>query len=222
MPADEKIKADVVDQMHWDSRIDASDVAVKVDRGRVRLEGSVPTNRAKWAAADDAWLVAGVTSVENDLGIEYPIPARVPADTRIRDSVLGALDSSPVLADYDIDVTVSRGWITLEGSVEAFWEKVQAENQVLDLWGVIGVTNKLTVVPTENVADEAIAEDVVGALDRNANVSVDDVDVTVRNGIVTLNGTVPSRIAKSAAYNSALYTEGVTDVDNKLIVTFGP
>jgi osmotically-inducible protein OsmY len=132
------------------------------------------------------------------------------------------LDSSPVLADYDIDVTVSRGWITLEGSVEAFWEKVQAENQVLDLWGVIGVTNKLTVVPTENVADEAIAEDVVGALDRNANVSVDDVDVTVRNGIVTLNGTVPSRIAKSAAYNSALYTEGVTDVDNKLIVTFGP
>lgn len=37
---DEEIKEEIVDQLVWDSRVDASDVSVRVTKGVVSLEGS--------------------------------------------------------------------------------------------------------------------------------------------------------------------------------------
>ena len=51
----EEIKKDVVDQLYWDNRIDASSVTVEVDGGRVKLKGTAPTYTAKEAARMDAW-----------------------------------------------------------------------------------------------------------------------------------------------------------------------
>ncbi|MGK7370381.1 MAG: BON domain-containing protein, partial [Candidatus Halalkalibacterium sp. M3_1C_030] len=46
MRNDEDIKVDVAKQLKWDARIDASDVSIKVDNGKVDLEGNVPTMTA--------------------------------------------------------------------------------------------------------------------------------------------------------------------------------
>ena len=40
---DENIKKDIVDELYWDNRIDASQVNVTVNDGIVTLSGSVPT-----------------------------------------------------------------------------------------------------------------------------------------------------------------------------------
>ena len=45
-----------------------------------------------------------------------------------------------------------------------------------------------------------------------------DVDVTISSGKVTLSGAVPSRVARLAAYRAALYTPGVTDIEDNIIV----
>lgn len=218
MRADEVIKTDVVDQMYWDHRIDASDIAVSVDDGKVTLTGAVPTYTAKRAAADNAWLVEGVALVENDIEVEYPTTVSVPTDDEIAANVRDAFTWNTDLSAFEIDVSVTNGWVTLEGTVDAYWKKIEAEGEAEDVRGVIGVTNKLAVVPTEKITDESIAEDVVNAIDRNRNVNVDDIDVTVSNGRVTLTGTVANKTAKSAAYNSALYTVGVTDVEDNIIL----
>lgn len=220
MRPDERIKTDVVDQMAWDNRIDASNISVRVDGGRVELDGTVPRTWARWAAEDDAWVVEGVTDVENRLQLEFPATVTAPSDTDIEADVRQSLALSPALDGNEIDVSASGGLVTLEGSVDALWKKVQAEKKAMDVRGVVGIINKVTVVPTESLADEIIAKDVVDAVDRNLSVRAEDVDVTVSNGRVTLNGTVPSTVAKTAAYNSALFTSGVTAVEDRLVVDY--
>jgi hyperosmotically inducible protein len=51
---EEQIKRDVVDQLYWDNRVDASDVTVEVSNGTVTLRGTVPTYFASTAALNDA------------------------------------------------------------------------------------------------------------------------------------------------------------------------
>jgi osmotically-inducible protein OsmY len=218
MRSDELIKRDIVDQLFWDSRIDASEISVKVDDGTVTLTGEVPTFRAREAATSNAWLVNGVLAVDNQLSVAYVAPATLPSDAEIREKILNSFSWSPDLRSYKLKVTVDKGWVTLEGTVDAFWKKMLAESDVIAIRGVIGVTNKVAIVPTEAIGDEMIAEEIMDAIERNVRVSSDDVDVTVMNGEVTLEGTVPSASAKAAAYDSALYTAGVKDVFDNLDV----
>ena len=218
MRNDEDIKVDVVKQLKWDARIDASEVSTKVNEGKVILEGNVPTMTAKSAAFDDAFLVDGVLSVENQLDVEIPATQKTPTDEEIRENVEMALSVNSDVESYKIDVTVDRGWVTLEGTVNAYWEKVSAENEALDVNGVLGVSNNLGVVPTESYLDKNIAEDIISALERNVHVDADDIDVKVEDGKVTLDGTVKTYTAKNAAFDSALYTPGVITVNNRIIV----
>jgi len=223
MRADERITADVVDQLVWDDRIDASMVAVTVDQGEVTLEGTVPTHTARWAAEDDARLVAGVRSVSNELSVdslaassEHPAPS----DAEILADVERALVTSAALSGHTILATVAGAWVTLEGSVDAYWKKVHAEQKLLDLRGVVGVTNKVAVVPTQSVSDDVIAKGVMDAIERNANVRVEDVEVSVEDGRVILDGVVPNGVTQVAAHNAARYAAGVRDVDDRLVVSY--
>ncbi|MDF1500041.1 MAG: BON domain-containing protein [Anaerolineales bacterium] len=177
MTIDEKIKKDVTDQLYWDHRVDAADVQIEVDDGIVTLIGSVPSFTAKDAAYDDSWFVDGVPLVVNDLDVEYVTETKMPADDEIQRYVVEKLRWNPDLASYKIDVSVSKGWVTLEGAVDAYWKKVRARMETSEVIGVLGVSNKLAVVPTESIKDERIAEDVVAAMDRHISVNPEDVNV---------------------------------------------
>lgn len=220
MLTDERIKTDVVDQLAWDTRIDASEVSVMVNDGHVTLRGRVPRNWAKWAAADDAWTVEGVAWVENELEVVYSPEVTIPTDKEIEADIRGGIARSPALNGQDLHISVADGWVTLEGTVDAFWKTVHARTKALDVQGVLGVKNKIAAVPAERFGDEVIGEGVMNAMDRNFSVSVDDVDVTVTGGKVVLNGTVPNHAAKSAAHSSALFTGGVTAVEDNLVVQY--
>ncbi|MEX0780604.1 MAG: BON domain-containing protein [Balneolales bacterium] len=219
MRSDEEIKVDVVKQLQWDLRIDASDVSVQVADGIVELNGFVPTRSAKTAATDDAYVVDGVLTVENHLSVRYPEQRDLPTDEAIRNNIESNIGFNSNLETYKIDVEAEEKWVTLHGTVSSYWEKVEAEDEALYVDGVLGITNELAVVPTGSFRDEDIAEDVVNALDRNIFVNPNDIDVKVENGEVTLDGIVGSIRAKNAAYNSALYTPGVTLVDNQIRVS---
>jgi osmotically-inducible protein OsmY len=215
---DEDIKVGVVDQFRWDTRIDASDLSVTVNDGNVTLEGSVPSYTARQAAENGAWSVIGVQGVDNRLTVKYTPLADIPGDETIQSNVESVLLWNPALASSAISVDVTGGWVTLSGTVDALWKKYEAEGESLDIQGVLGVTNKLAVVPTGSFTDEAIARDVVSALERNRHVTVEDISVTVTNSAVSLSGTVPSQMARAEAYQSALYTSGVTEIVDEIAV----
>jgi osmotically-inducible protein OsmY len=212
---DENIAKDVVDSLYWDSRVDASKVSVTVDDGIVTLAGTVPSYAEKMAASEDARLITGVRDIENRINVAYA--TKVPSDSDIQSNLKRSLTWDYFLDPHDIHVSVLDGWVTLEGTVDAFWKKVRAEDLTLGR-GIIGVTNKIAVVPTQTIADEKLAENIVNALDRNINIDVDDINVTVDKGNVTLTGSVPTWSSKQAAYNVARYARGVKHVNDLVAV----
>ncbi len=213
---DEGIAKDVVDSLYWDSRVDASKVSVRVDDGIVTLSGTVPSSSTRVAVLEDTWVITGVRDVKNQIKVD--ILAESPSDSEIKSNIEHSFDWDTELYPFDFNIDVSNGWVTLEGTVDVFWKKIRAEDLAYGMRGVIGVTNKIAVVPTQTLADESLAENIISALDRNINVNVDDINVTVEKAVVSLTGAVSSWWAKRTAYDIARYTHGVMDVDDRITV----
>ena len=215
----DQIINDVKDQLVWDAQVDATDIDVSVDEnGVVTLTGTVPSFSAQRAARLDAWSVLGVTGVNSELTVTYPEAITLPSDDEIESNVENVLLWNASVDSTDIDVGVTAGVVTLEGSVSSFWRKLRAEDLAEDVVGVISVTNNLAVVPTESYVDADIATDIVDSLERKAAVNADNVNIRVEEGRVTLSGTVPSFNAWSLAYDSARFTAGVIDVEDELTI----
>ncbi|MDT8408447.1 MAG: BON domain-containing protein [Wenzhouxiangellaceae bacterium] len=214
--SDEEISTAVADELSWDSRVDASGIQVEVSDGIVTLSGSVPSQTDRTAASADAWGVAGVKQVSNLLAVKLPSEPPIPNDSVIRGNAENTLEWNPNIEAGDIGVSVDAGIVKLFGSVPTHWEKTEAETLVEALHGVTLVENELAVVPTREISDELIADDVIRALDRSAMVDVGAIDVTVRDGRVTLNGEVLNAAARMAAFRAASRTSGVISVENNL------
>lgn len=213
---DEIIKKDIVNEFCWDSRIDASRVKVTVENGVVTLSGNVPTYGEMSAARMAAWQIEGVLDVVDDLAVSYATPPPLPSDNEIKVRAENTLMWNPVIDETAIAVSVARGIVTLEGTVNAHWKRSFVENKIGDICGIFDIENKLAVVPTERISDEIIARDVIAALDRDMRVHAADVKVEVNGGVVTLSGSVPLWSARWAAGRDASRTAGVVEVSNRL------
>ena len=216
MKTDEELKKDVVDHLYWNSSVDASKINVTVEDGDVTLSGEVPTYAEMSAARAAAWNIEGVFDVIDEMVVSHVTPPPLPTDSEIKTRVENSLSWDPSVDDSEITVSVVDGTVTLEGTVDRYWKRSHTENRVSGIRGVIGIENKLAVVPSKTIGDELIAEDVVDAIDRDTRLDVEDVTVKVDNGVVTLTGTVPSTFARNAARWDASRTAGVTGVKNKL------
>jgi osmotically-inducible protein OsmY len=214
----EQIKQNVVNHLCRDSRVDASDIKVEVSDDKVTLTGTVPTYSARKAALEDALFIIGVNSVENDICIRYPPGVQVPTDMEIKTAVENILTWNPNIISSNIKVLVVHGAVTLEGTVESYWKKMKAEELASDVTGVVSVTNMLAAVPSKDALDEAIAEDIIVSLNRMVHVNADCVNVKVKDGKVTLSGSVPDWAGYYAAYDAARYALNVVDVVNNLKV----
>jgi osmotically-inducible protein OsmY len=217
--SDELIKKDVVDQLTWDDRVDASKISVEVSNGRVILRGEVPNYFTRNAAYEDTWYVAGVRNVLNELTVRHPPARALRPDIEIENAIKNRFAVNPDIDLRDIEVIVSNGTVTLKGTVDAYWKKMYAEDLITEEPGVAYIENLLAVVPTRDYIDQDIADDIVSALDRMADVDPDQVTVKVEGGKVTLSGTVQSGAARRVAHESAWYTPGVIQVEDHLTVS---
>lgn len=214
--SDEQIKSDVVAELKWDTRVDASDVKVSVEDSVATLSGTVGAYSAKTAAVNSTWNVRGVVSVIDDINVQFPSTFEIPSDEEIKTNALNSLLWDPVIDSSKISIKVKNGVLTLTGTVESYWKKRRAESDVNYLSGVISVKNQIAIVPTESWVDEDIAKDIVDAMKRKLDVSADDVSVHVRNGVATISGTVDDYVAWKAAFESAENTLGVVDVKDQI------
>ncbi len=215
----EDIKRDVIESLYWDSRVDASEVTVEVGDGTVVLGGSVPTYRARLAAEHDARVIGEVGEVRNDVVVRYPTSDAPVTDDEIRVELLSRLNLDPDIDAANIEVAVDDGWVTLRGSIPTLWQKDLVDDVVLTSRGVLGADNELAIVPTRTGSDLAIADDIVAELERRLVVDPSEVDVTVVNGRVTLDGTVPDWRTRNAVHEAARYTLGVVDVVDNLAIS---
>jgi osmotically-inducible protein OsmY len=68
---DDAIARDVQDALNTDPALDWHNITVRVVNGTVYLRGTVPTYYQIRQAAADAWGVAGVLNVVNELGVSF-------------------------------------------------------------------------------------------------------------------------------------------------------
>ena len=215
--SDESVQRDVLAELKWDARVSPNEVGVAVKNGIVTLTGRVDSYLKKWSAEEAAHRVRGVKAVANELEVKLP-----GSDERTdEDIAAAAIDSLQwnvgVTAD-DIQLTVSKGWVTLQGDVEWNYQKTEAERVVRNLRGVKGVTNLLTVKP--RVKPDELKENIENALIRNARTDARNVDVEVEGSKVILKGKVRSFSEKEEAERAAWLAPGVTSVDNRLTVSY--
>lgn len=214
----EDIRADISSQLFWDNRIDETNIKVEVTDSRVILTGTVPSYSDRWQAEDDAYSIPGVSYVDNRLRVS-PSTFPIPSDEDIRGRVENVLNWNPTIDASRIDVATVNGVVKLTGAVDSCWQKKRAGYLASNVSGVIDVSNLLKVEPLARTTDEDIKRDIEESLARNAYVDPGNVEVRVRDGVVTLSGTVDDYLAYRTAEDIANYTSGVIEVNNDLVIT---
>ncbi|MDX2029064.1 MAG: BON domain-containing protein [Blastocatellia bacterium] len=212
---DEEIKGAVEFQLGWDSRIDQNEIGVAVRRGVVTLTGTVDSYAKKLAAQQASHRAAGVLDIVNEIEVKVP-GDRERSDEDIARAARHALEWNVLVPSEKIHTTVMNGWITLDGDVGYYRERLDAEYAIASLQGVRGVTNRLQVrsaIDPERV--KFLIEDVLELrADRRAHRMRIDVD----GGVVTLTGTVNTWEEKKAILGAVSHAPGVRDVRDCLTV----
>src|SRR5207253_51132 len=144
--SDEQIQKDVLAELKWDARVQPNEIGVAVKDGIVTLMGWVDSYTKRWAAEEAAHRVRGVLAVANDIEVRLPVSAER-SDADIAAAAIRALEWDAFVRVDQLDITVSKGWITLKGQVEWQYQKQDAERVVRRLSGVRGVSNLITVKP---------------------------------------------------------------------------
>jgi len=137
-------------------------------------------------------------------------------DTDVQTDVLDEFVWDPEVEAAEVGVEVDDGVVTLTGTVDSYAIKLAAERAAQRVDGVRAVANDLSVRGPLTHNDTDIAQDVADALERNVAVPLNQVEVTVQNGKVTLRGEVSWAYQRTAAVNSVRYLRGVRDVINQI------
>ncbi|MGD8413033.1 MAG: BON domain-containing protein [Candidatus Latescibacterota bacterium] len=125
------------------------------------------------------------------------------------------------LSAHAINVAVVGGVVTLRGTVQSYRRKLAAIEIVESIRGCKSIVDGIVVIPDVTPSDETIAENVRIALDTHSDITKEVITVSVRNGVVKLEGRVASSWERSLARDVALGVRGVRDVKDLLIVDLG-
>jgi osmotically-inducible protein OsmY len=210
---DDAIREAVLSELQYDPKITSPDIAVAVKDGVVTLSGYVSSYWEKDAAEKAAKRVYGVKAVANDIEVRLTLQR---TDPEIAREAVRELASHIGLPADQIKVTVEKGWITLEGSVEWQNQRELAESAVKKLPGVVGVTNNIEVKPRSAPTD--IKSRIEEALKRSAELDARRITVSTEGDVVRLYGTVRSWAEKQEAENAAWSAPGVKRVENYIEV----
>lgn len=151
---DIQVLEDVLVAFRRDPQVGAAEVGVEVDGGVVTLTGTVDCYEKKLAAIELVHRAAGVLDVVNNIQVRVAGAAHR-TDTEIATDARRALQADAFVPDERIYSTVSRGRITLEGTVDRRRQVDAAGQAVRRVPGVIHVTNDITVTPSDAVRPAA-------------------------------------------------------------------
>jgi hyperosmotically inducible protein len=150
--------------------------------------------------------------------------AQAPNDARIQAEAQSALNNSRF---SNVHVSVRDGVVTLNGAVDRFSTKEDAEKKIHHLKNVAGLDDRIEVGGAENVSDQALFDKLAKQLTYDrvgyGTTAFNDIELHVNNGVVTIGGTVYGPTDKDSALSLVKNTAGVRGVvDNLKVAPLSP
>ncbi|MFW9879141.1 MAG: BON domain-containing protein [Candidatus Thorarchaeota archaeon] len=216
---DEEIKEKIREQLLWDDRINDTHIFINIKDGNIKFDGFISSYYMKTLVTQNAKKIYGVISIENNLEVRYlPVPEKgIPSDNELQNIIEKSLKLNANMDRSNISVKVNRGVVTLEGVVYTYWKRNIVLSIVSEFNGVINIVNKISIAHFEH-KDENINEDIVNTLERYPNVNVEDINIVVKDGIVSVSGKVGTWEEYDAVLEAIYYTHGVKGINNNIIL----
>jgi len=137
-------------------------------------------------------------------------------DENLREEIVRAIGLEPEVQSADINVAVQDGVATLTGFVHSYFAKLAAEEAAKRTPGIQGLANDIQVKPGAEATDPEIARGAVAALREQSDFPEHAVRVTVRDGLLTLEGTVESYRQKRVAEDAVMTVHGSKGVISRI------
>ena len=143
---------------------------------------------------------------------------------QLQHDVIDELEWEPSIDASKIGVTARDGVITLTGDVSRYSEKMEAEKLAKSIAGVKAVANDVEVrLPGASERnDTEVAAAAGNALNWHASIPNEKIQVTVRNGWITLEGEVDWQYQRQAARDAVCHLTGVKGVTNSITLKAKP
>jgi osmotically-inducible protein OsmY len=183
------LSRDVMDELKFEPSLDATHIGVVIEKDVVILTRHVKTCMEKVRAEEAVRHVRGVYGIAQELGVRRPSDKKN-SDDEIARRARDILHWGTIIPHGKIQVQVERGWVTLSGEVDWYYQRMTAESAIHWLCGIAGISNLLTIKPQVQVSD--IKTRIENALTRKAQAS--EIHVSVAGNKVLLD----------AAYNPGL------------------
>lgn len=206
---DHGITAAVEGGLILEKGVSPNDVDVSTSQGIVSLSGSVNNLLAKERAVKIAESIRGARGVIDRTSVT---PVSRP-DEDIRKDILTALLQDPATESYQVAVSVQDAVATLTGSVGSYAEKQLAARIAKGVKGIKEIRNDVSINYLAKRTDAEMAADVKARLQWDIWINGGLINAAVKDGKVTLTGTVGSVISQSRAFDDA-WVNGVTSVDD--------
>ena len=215
MKSDLSLRRDVIEELEWEPSLDAAEIGATAHEGIVTLTGSVKSYAEKLTAERAARRVRGVKAIANDIAVRLDGHAER-TDADIAEAAVDALKWKASVPQGCAQVSVTKGWITLEGEVDWHYQRDAASEAVDHLVGVKGVSNLITVAP--RVTATEVKCRIEAAFRRGAELDAQNVRVEAHDGKVTLRGDVRSWSERREAERTAWAAPGVIQVENLIAI----
>lgn len=217
MKTNEDLQKSVQDAIKWEPLLHAAEIGVTVSDGVVTLTGIVDSYAKKLEAENAAKNVAGVKVVIEKITLNFGDVTQT-TDGDIASAITRAIKWNWRIPNDKIKVKVEDGWVTLEGEVNWGFQKETTKNALVDLIGVKGVFNNITIKSEHESTIKK--EDIERAIARSWLIYSKRIEVQVDEHKVTLIGSVNSIFEKEEAERIAWKAPGIWELHNNLRVEY--
>ena len=146
------------------------------------------------------------------------------ADWRsIREGIESAVEHRPGFGPHQFEIEYYRGTVTLSGYVSSEADRKFVETVASDQYGVANVVNKLQIRDAQSLpSNYELARRVKDALVAIPGIHGYSVQITARGSLVELTGEAETQEKKRQIEEAAARVNGVSSVDNKIMVAASP
>jgi osmotically-inducible protein OsmY len=215
MSNDTHLQLSVLAELEWEPSVTAAHIGVTASAGVITLTGQVESYAQKHAAEVAARRVKGVLAVADELQVQVPFERKREYND-IAAAIIDRLAWDVSVPRDAVKVAVEKGWVTLTGEVDWYYQRKAAEQDVRRLHGVIGISNQVSIKPLINT--QLVSDNIMHALHRSWFFDPNPVTVTADGGRIRLTGNVNTWHVRQVAAETAWKAPGAIDVENLLAV----